>query len=74
MSSSFFAYLPFSHLLSFQSEDRALLRIPKSFAHLQDLNYLLKKYRDIHPFRVFFSYVLTYFLSVPISVLLLSSF
>jgi len=36
------------------------LRIPKSFAHLQDLNYLLKKYRDIHPFRVFLSYVVTY--------------
>lgn len=41
-------------------EDRPLLRIPKSFAHLQDLNYLLKKYRDIYPFRVFLSYVLTY--------------
>jgi hypothetical protein len=55
-------------------EDRPLLRIPKSFANLQDLNYLLKKYRDIHPFRVFFSYVLTYLLSVPISVLLHSPF
>ncbi|KAI0249891.1 hypothetical protein BJV78DRAFT_1283682 [Lactifluus subvellereus] len=41
-------------------EDRPLLRIPKSFANLQDLNYLLKKYRDIYPFRVFVSYVLTY--------------
>jgi uncharacterized membrane protein YdjX (TVP38/TMEM64 family) len=41
-------------------EDRSLLRIPKSFAHLQDLNYLLKKYRDIHPFRVLLSYVVTY--------------
>src|SRR6266566_4587012 len=70
MSSSFFAYLAFSHLLSFPSDDRSLLRIPKSFAHLQDLNYLLKKYRDIYPFRVFLSYVLTYLLSVPISVLL----
>jgi hypothetical protein len=43
-------------------EDRPLLRIPKSFAQLQDLNYLLKKYRDIYPFRVLISYVLTYLL------------
>ncbi|KAI0297274.1 hypothetical protein B0F90DRAFT_1634852 [Multifurca ochricompacta] len=41
-------------------EDRSLLRIPKSFAHLQDLNYLLKKYRDIYPFRIFVSYIVTY--------------
>ncbi len=49
-----------------------LLHIPKSFADLKDLNYLLKKYRDIYPFRVFLSYVLTYFLSVPFLVLLRS--
>ena len=53
-------------------EDRTLLHIPKSFADLKDLNYLLKKYRDIYPFRVFLSYVLTYFLSVPFLVLLRS--
>ena len=41
------------------------MRIPKSFAQLQDLNYLLKKYRDIYPFRIFVSYVLSYLLSVP---------
>ncbi|KAI9462132.1 oxalate transporter [Russula earlei] len=41
-------------------EDRPLLHIPKSFSNLQDLNYLLKKYRDIYPFRVFVSYVITY--------------
>ncbi|KAI0048970.1 hypothetical protein FA95DRAFT_1490047 [Auriscalpium vulgare] len=41
-------------------EDRPLLRIPKSFAALQDLNYLLKKYRDIYPFRVVVCYVITY--------------
>ena len=46
----------------FLREDRPLLRIPKSFAHLQDLNYLLKKYRDIYPFRVLLSYVVTYLL------------
>jgi hypothetical protein len=43
-------------------EDRPLLRIPKSFAQLQDLNYLLKKYRDIYPFRVLISYILSYLL------------
>ncbi|KAH9972707.1 hypothetical protein BGW80DRAFT_1437420 [Lactifluus volemus] len=41
-------------------EDRPLLRIPKSFSQLQDLNHLLKKYRDIYPFRILISYVLTY--------------
>ncbi|KAH9057867.1 oxalate transporter [Lactarius vividus] len=41
-------------------EDRPLLHIPKSFSDLQDLNYLLKKYRDIYPFRVVVSYVVTY--------------
>ena len=62
------------HTFFFKREDRPLLRIPKSFANLQDLNHLLKKYRDIYPFRIFFSYVLTYFLSVPISVYLHSPF
>ncbi|KAH9958559.1 hypothetical protein BC827DRAFT_1261240 [Russula dissimulans] len=47
-------------LPTLEPEDRPLLRIPKSFSHLQDLNYLLKKYRDIYPFRVLISYVLTY--------------
>jgi len=47
-------------LPTLEPEDRPLLRIPKSFAHLQELNYLLKKYRDIYPFRVFLSYVITY--------------
>jgi len=43
-----------------------MLRIPKSFAQLQDLNALLKKYRDIHPYRIAISYVATYLLSVPL--------
>ena len=43
-------------------EDRDSLRIPKSFAQLQTLNHLLKKYRDIHPFRVFVCYVSVYLL------------
>jgi len=40
--------------------DRSLLHIPKSFQELQDLNGLLKKYRDIYPYRIFISYVTTY--------------
>jgi len=36
------------------------LRIPRSFAQLQALNHLLKKYRDIYPFRVFVCYVSVY--------------
>jgi uncharacterized membrane protein YdjX (TVP38/TMEM64 family) len=44
--------------------DRPLLRIPKSFAQLQDLNGLLKKYRDIYPYRIVICYVITYLLFV----------
>lgn len=40
-----------------------MLRIPKSFAQLQDLNGLLKKYRDIYPYRIVVCYVTTYLLS-----------
>jgi uncharacterized membrane protein YdjX (TVP38/TMEM64 family) len=36
------------------------LRIPKSFAQLQALNQLLKKYRDIYPYRIVICYVTTY--------------
>ena len=43
-------------------EDRESLRIPKSFGQLQALNHLLKKYRDIYPFRVFVCYVSVYLL------------
>ncbi|KAL5525966.1 hypothetical protein ACEPAG_7304 [Sanghuangporus baumii] len=43
-----------------EEQDRPLLHVPKSFAQLQDLNYLLKKYRDIYPIRVVVCYVTTY--------------
>ncbi|EJD06614.1 uncharacterized protein FOMMEDRAFT_144586 [Fomitiporia mediterranea MF3/22] len=43
-----------------EEQDRPFLRVPKSFAQLQDLNYLLKKYRDIYPIRVIICYVTTY--------------
>ncbi|KAG2148992.1 uncharacterized protein EDB93DRAFT_352445 [Suillus bovinus] len=40
--------------------DRPSLRIPKSFAELQALNAILKKYRDIYPFRIVICYAITY--------------
>ncbi|KAK0470024.1 uncharacterized protein EV420DRAFT_1497987 [Desarmillaria tabescens] len=43
-----------------EDADRESLRIPKSFAQLQALNTLLKKYRDIYPYRIFVCYVTTY--------------
>ena len=52
------------------------MKIPKSFAELQALNALLKKYRDIYPYRIVICYVITYFLCVdllPFTVLLLIS-
>ncbi|KAJ7691058.1 hypothetical protein B0H14DRAFT_3664936 [Mycena olivaceomarginata] len=36
-------------LPTLEEDDRPKLRIPKSFAQLQDLNGILKKYRDIFP-------------------------
>lgn len=41
--------------------DRPHLKIPKSFIELQALNTLLKKYRDIYPYRIVICYVITYF-------------
>lgn len=47
-------------LPTLEPDDRHLLAIPKSFQQLQDLNFLLKKYRDIYPYRIFICYVTTY--------------
>lgn len=47
-------------LPTLEEADRPLLRIPKSFDQLKDLNFLLKKYRDIYPFRVLICYIITY--------------
>ncbi|ETW82904.1 hypothetical protein HETIRDRAFT_316448 [Heterobasidion irregulare TC 32-1] len=47
-------------LPTLDEDDRPFLRIPKSFAQLQDLNLLLKKYRDIYPYRIVVCYVTTY--------------
>lgn len=41
-----------------------MLKIPKSFAELQALNTLLKKYRDIYPYRIVVCYVTVYLLCV----------
>ncbi|KAK7051101.1 hypothetical protein VNI00_005213 [Paramarasmius palmivorus] len=47
-------------LPTLEEEDRPLLRIPRSFEQLQQLNWLLKKYRDIYPYRIVICYVVTY--------------
>ncbi|KAI0636192.1 oxalate transporter [Trametes polyzona] len=48
-------------LPTLEEQDRPMLKIPKSFAELQALNALLKKYRDIYPYRIVICYVITYF-------------
>ncbi|KAL1949812.1 hypothetical protein VTO73DRAFT_8693 [Trametes versicolor] len=48
-------------LPTLEEQDRPTLKIPKSFAELQALNVLLKKYRDIYPYRIVICYVITYF-------------
>ncbi|KAL0569883.1 hypothetical protein V5O48_012082 [Marasmius crinis-equi] len=47
-------------LPTLEEEDRPLLKIPKSFEQLQQLNFLLKKYRDIYPYRIVICYIVTY--------------
>ncbi|KAF9814421.1 hypothetical protein IEO21_05085 [Rhodonia placenta] len=47
-------------LPSLDEEDRPNLRVPKSFVQLQALNALLKKYRNIYPYRIVVCYVITY--------------
>ncbi|THH07057.1 hypothetical protein EW145_g3635 [Phellinidium pouzarii] len=47
-------------LPTLEEQDRPALRVPKSFAQLQELNFLLKKYRDIYPVRIVICYVTTY--------------
>ncbi|KAK1229094.1 hypothetical protein PQX77_007856 [Marasmius sp. AFHP31] len=47
-------------LPTLEEEDRPQLRIPRSFEQLQQLNLLLKKYRDIYPYRIVICYIVTY--------------
>jgi len=47
-------------LPTLDEEDRPLLHVPKSFVELQALNTLLKKYKDIYPFRTVVCFVVTY--------------
>ena len=42
------------------SEDKDKLRIPKNFDDLKTLNTLLKKYRDIYPYRILISFICVY--------------
>jgi uncharacterized membrane protein YdjX (TVP38/TMEM64 family) len=62
--SKFFALFPCLAANIIIRVDRPRLRIPKSFAQLQDLNGLLKKYRDIYPYRIVICYIITYLLCV----------
>ncbi|KAG5339294.1 hypothetical protein C0989_004903 [Termitomyces sp. Mn162] len=61
ISSLFLALSLWLALPTLEEDDRPRLRIPKSFVQLQDLNALLKKYRDIYPYRIVVCYVITYF-------------
>ncbi|THH23213.1 hypothetical protein EUX98_g7965 [Antrodiella citrinella] len=47
-------------LPTLEEADRPYLKIPKTFPELQALNGLLKKYRDIYPYRIVICYVTTY--------------
>lgn len=47
-------------LPTLEETDRPFLRVPKSFSQLKDLNGLLKKYRDIYPYRIIICYIVTY--------------
>ncbi|KAF7327612.1 hypothetical protein MKEN_00340400 [Mycena kentingensis (nom. inval.)] len=60
VSSVFLGTLLYIALPTLEDDDRPKLRIPKSFAQLQDLNFLLKKYRDSQGLRIFVCYVVTY--------------
>lgn len=42
------------------SEDKDKLRIPKNFDDLKTLNTLLKKYRNIYPYRILISFICVY--------------
>jgi len=60
VSSAFLGALLWLALPTVDDIDRPLLKIPKSFAELQALNALLKKYRDIYPYRIVVCYVTVY--------------
>lgn len=57
-----FFFVRESRLTRQHRDDRPLLHIPKSFDQLKALNGLLKKYRDIYPYRIVVCYVTTYLL------------
>jgi hypothetical protein len=43
-----------------EPEDRPALKLPRSFADLQGLNALLKKYKDLYPWRIMLCGVVAY--------------
>jgi len=45
---------------TFHDEDKDKLRVPKNFDDLKTLNVLLKKYRDIYPYRILISFICVY--------------
>ncbi|THH26294.1 hypothetical protein EUX98_g7889 [Antrodiella citrinella] len=47
-------------LPTLEEADRPYLKIPKTFPELQALNALLKKYRDIYPYRIVICYGISY--------------
>ncbi|KAJ7931361.1 hypothetical protein B0H13DRAFT_2308528 [Mycena leptocephala] len=59
-------------LPTLEEDDRPKLRVPKSFAQLQDLNGILKKYRDIYPYRIVICFVVTYLFLLATGVYVLS--
>jgi len=60
LSTAFLGATLWLALPTLDQEDRPHLKIPKSFVELQALNALLKKYRDIYPYRIVVCYVTTY--------------
>ncbi|KAG6820312.1 hypothetical protein H0H93_002399 [Arthromyces matolae] len=60
ISTGFLSLALWVALPKLEDADRPRLAIPKSFAQLQDLNALLKKYRDIYPHRMVICYVIIY--------------
>ncbi|TFK18128.1 hypothetical protein FA15DRAFT_571351, partial [Coprinopsis marcescibilis] len=60
VSTAFLGGILWLALPTLDEVDRPFLKIPKSFAELQDLKTLLKRYRDIYPFRIVVCYITTY--------------
>ncbi|GBE88482.1 oxalate transporter [Sparassis latifolia] len=60
LSTAFLGGILWLALPTLDEDDRPSLKVPKSFAELQALNTLLKKYRDIYPYRIVVCYIISY--------------